>query len=381
MLKKLFFTFLLPAVLLSVTNSKVVAQQYYLFAGTYTSGSSDGIYVYKFDAGTGKITPVDTAKNIDNPSYLTLSRDGKFLYAVNESGGKKPGQISSFSFDAVTGKLKLLNQRGSLGDYPCYITVSDNRKWAIAGNYGGGNLVAYAIAPDGSLSDNKQLITHTGKSLTVGGQETSHVHSTMLSPDKKFLLVPDLGLDKVMIYQFSESSRENPLKAANPPYAAVTEGSGPRHLAFHPNGKWVYLIQEMSGKVNAFNYKQGTLTSFQEIDGHQQNYSGRRGSADIHVSPDGKFLYSSNRFEANNLAIFKIDQSTGKLSVAGFQGVIGEKPRNFIIEPSGKFLLVANQETNDIRFFIRNPDTGLLRQSETVIKVGNPVCLQLLPIK
>ncbi|ULQ53695.1 lactonase family protein [Flavihumibacter fluvii] len=356
------------------------AQQYYLFVGTYTKGKSEGIYVYRFDGITGTITPVDTAKNIENPSYLAVSNDGKFVYAVNENGGTKPGQLSAFSFDQQLGKLTLMNQKESKGDYPCYITISSNRKWVIAGNYGGGNLAAYATNANGSLSDIVQVINHSGNSINKDRQESAHVHSTIFTKDNKYLLVPDLGIDKVMTYQFNASAKSEPLKTAPKPFTSITAGSGPRHLSFHPNGKWVYLIEELSGKVSAWLYKEGSLKLFQEVDAHPTDFKGERGSADIHVSPDGKHLYASNRGDANNLAIFSIDPSTGKLSTKGFQDVLGKTPRNFIIEPSGNFVLVANQESNDIRIFRRNTKTGLLTPTSTVIQVGNPVCLQLLSI-
>jgi 6-phosphogluconolactonase len=372
---------ILPAFTLMFLCQALSAQKYYLFTGTYTKGTSEGIYVYRFDAGSGMVTPVDTAKNIQNPSYLTISRDGKSVYAVTENGGDKPGQLNAFSFDPRQGKLRLLNQKNSQGDYPCYITVSSNRKWAIAANYGGGSLIAYKLNKDGSLTDQYQLIKHSGSGPNKDRQESPHVHSTVITPDGHYLLVPDLGIDKVMIYQFNEASIENPLRPASKPAITITPGNGPRHLAFHPNGKWVYLMEEMGGQVSSWTYKNGNLTNFQHIDAHPDNYTGERGSADIHISPDGKFLYASNRYQANNLAIYSINPLSGMLKLLGFQNVLGSKPRNFIIEPSGKYILVANEESNDIRIFKRDKESGLLKPTQTIITVSNPVCLQLLPIK
>lgn len=355
------------------------AQSYLLFTGTYTSGSSEGIYVYKFDAATGRVSAVDTVRQISNPSYLTLSDDGRFLYAVSENGGKTPGMLAAFSVDPAIGTVKALNQMPSKGDFPCYITVSKNRKWVIAANYGGGSLVAYEIKQDGSLSDHYQLIQHTGTGPNKERQEAPHVHSTIFSPDQHYLFAPDLGIDQVSIYRFDASDKE-PLTPAKQPFAAIKAGNGPRHIAFHPNKKWMYVIEEMGGTVSAWNYHKGTMKEFQRIDAHPEGYTGDRGSADIHVSPDGNYLYASNRFQANNITIFKIDQTTGRLTVKGFQDVLGKKPRNFIIDPTGQYVIVANQESNDIRFFRRDIITGLLAPTNTVIKVGNPVCLQLLAL-
>jgi 6-phosphogluconolactonase len=356
------------------------AQEYFLFTGTYTTGSSKGIYVFRFNAADGSATPLDSAR-ISQPSYLAVSHDGNFVYAVSETGGNTPGSISAFSFDKQSGKLTLLNTRTSFGDYPCYITVSPNRKWVIAGNYGSGNFVAYGINSDGSISDNYQEIRHAGSGKDRSRQEGPHVHSTVFTPDNKFLLVSDLGLDRIMIYSFDESAKEKPLKAAKQSFAEAVPGSGPRHLAFHPNGRWLFLIEEMSGNVSSWQYKNGTLKRTNSIDAHAPGYKGDRGSADIHVSADGRFLYASNRYAANDIAIFSIDQKNGNLKYEGSQDVIGKKPRNFTLSPEGKYLLVANQETDDIRIFRRNPETGKLTNTENIIHVGNPVCLQLYPIR
>ncbi len=374
---KLYKTFL-PFLLLMVSNMFVNAQDFRLYVGTYTSGASEGIYAFRFDATTGKAYPIDTARGVSNPSYLCISRDGNFLYAVNENGGAKPGALSAFSIDAASGKLHFLNSRPSEGDYPCYITVSKNRKWVFAANYGGGSLVGYALAPDGSLSDNKQFIRHQGKGTDPGRQEGPHVHSTTFTPSEDFLLVCDLGLDKIFSYRFRENADSSPLQAAQPPYANTQPAHGPRHIDFHPNGKWFYLMEEMSGFVSAWTYKKGRMESFQLIDAHEKGYTGERGSADIHLSPDGKFLYASNRFASNNIAIFAVNEKNGRLASIGFQSLQGRKPRNFVIDPTGKFLLVANQDSDDIEVYRRDPVSGLLQRTENTIRVGSPVCLKMV---
>ncbi|GAO43628.1 lactonase family protein [Flavihumibacter petaseus] len=351
------------------------SQMLRLYVGTYTSDKSEGIYLFNFDPATGTATPGGVTSGVSNPSYLTLSKDGKNLYAVNENGGKEPGSISAFSVNPSDGKLTFLNKLPSGGDYPCYITASDNRKWVIAANYGGGSLVAYPLLIDGSLADKQQLIQHTGKGTNPDRQEGPHVHSTTITPDGRYVLVCDLGLDKIFTYKFNSEADQTALSAANPPFAATAPGDGPRHIAFHPNGRWFFEMGEMSGKVSSWQYKKGKMTMLQSVDAHTPQYSGDRGSADIHVSPDGKFVYASNRYASNNIAIISIDPKTGMMTNAGFQDLKVKKPRNFVIDPSGKYLLVAGQESGGIEVFERNAETGQLT-SKGIIDVPNPVCLK-----
>jgi 6-phosphogluconolactonase len=367
----------LLVILLSIFMIHVNAQEYYLFVGTYTTGKSKGIYVFKFNAANGEASWVSNTDSCTNPSFLAVAPNGKHIYAVNETGRDKPGRVSAFSFDKTSGKLGLINQQLSGGDDPCFITTDQSGKWAIVGNYSGGNLSAFPINSNGSISPYSQLIQHTGSSANKQRQEKAHVHSTFFAPDNQYVLVPDLGMDKVMAYQFNPASQK-PLTPAAKPFTTVAPGSGPRHLAFHPNKKYAYLIEEMSGAVTAYNYQNGTLNSIQTIATHPADFTGQPGSADIHVSPDGKFLYASNRGSENNLAIFSIDQANGKLAGKGYQAIPGEQPRNFIIDPTGNYLLVANQRTNNIVIYKRDKQTGLLQQTLQQVEVPNPVCLQLL---
>ncbi|MFT4023765.1 MAG: lactonase family protein [Flavihumibacter sp.] len=344
--------------------------------GTYTSGASEGIYVFEFNAATGQFQAVDTARGISNPSYLVTGNNGRNLYAVNENKGNAAA-ISAFSVEPRTGKFQFINKKTSLGDAPCYVTVSEKNKWVIAANYSGGSLTAYKLAPDGGLSDTYQTIQHTGKGVDTSRQLTPHVHSTIFDPNEAFLLVADLGLDKIYSYQFRESAKTNPLKPASPPFAAVTPGSGPRHLVFHPNQKWFYLIEEMSGFVSSWTYQKGSMSSTGRVDAHAPGYTGRRGSADIHISPDGRFVYASNRFEANDIAIFSVDPANGMLTNISNQPLTTKNPRNFIISPDGNWLLAAGQNDTFIEVLKRNQHTGLLTATDIRIPVPNAVCIQL----
>lgn len=349
-------------------------QEYFLFIGTYTTGKSEGIYVYKFNSSTGEATPLSIAKGVQNPSFLELSPSGNFLYAIN---AKQPGEVTSFAFDRSSGSLRFLNKQPSGGDNPCYVSVNGTGKWVMAGNYSGGNFSALPVQPDGSLGPPAQVINHTGKSVNPNRQEKPHVHAVVFSPDQRFVYVPDLGTDKVMIYNF-KANASLPLSDASQSFVKTKGGSGPRHITFHPERPFVYLVEELSGTVSVYRYKNGRLALLQNTSSHPEGYKGQRSSADIHVSPDGRFLYVSNRGEANSIAIFMIEPSIGRLQLRGFQSTLGIQPRNFVIDPSGKYLLVANQESSNIVVFKRDVKTGLLQPVGKQIEIPNPVCLKLL---
>lgn len=359
------------------TLTAATAQEYFLFIGTYTGTGSKGIYVYKFNATTGKATWVSNTDSVVNPSYLAITGDGKMVYACTETRTVNAGGVSAFRFDKATGKLSFVNKQSSGGDNPAYVAVDKKGKWVVAGNYSGGSLAAFPVNQDGSIKPYIQLIQHKGSSVDADRQEMAHVHATVFSPDQAYLFVPDLGMDKVKIYRFLPS-QQKPLQPASPDAANATPGAGPRHFTFHPNKKWAYLIEEMAGAVVAYAYKSGKLNKLQRINAHPDTLTSQPGSADIHVSPDGKFLYASNRGKENNIAIFKINQNTGKLSLQGYQSTMGEIPRNFCIDPTGNFLLAANQETNNIVVFKRDKTTGMLSYTGEQLNIPEPVCLKMI---
>ncbi len=345
--------------------------------GTYTSGGSKGIYVYHYNSKTGKTDWVSNTDSSANPSFLTIAPNGKYVYAVNEVSRKQAGLISAYAFDPKTAKLKFINQTSSGSENPCHISISKNGKWVLTANYSGGSLAALPVNSDGSIAPFTQHIVHTGKGTNLARQDMPHVHSVFLSPDEKYLLTPDLGTDKVNIYSFNQTAKQ-PLSPAKQPFIAIEPGSGPRHLDFSPNGKYVYLTEEMSGMVSVHRYQNGTTQFVQRIATHPADYKGQPGNADIHISADGKFLYASNRGKENNIAIFSVDASTGKLTALGYESTRGEGPRNFTIDPSGNFLLVANQLTSNVELFHRDPKTGLLKHTGNSLQIPNPVCLKFL---
>ncbi len=355
------------------------AQNYHLLIGTYTSTGSKGIYVYNFNVQTGNAKWVSNTDSVVNPSYITLSHNGKFVYAVNETNGSDPGKVSAFSFNNKKGTLKFLNTQLSGGDDPCYTSASNDDKWLAVANYTGGSVAVFPINPNGSLKPYSQLIQDSGSSINKERQEKAHVHEAVFSPDYNYLFTPDLGMDKLMVYHFNPTLKK-PLIPSKPLSLNTPAGSGPRHIVFHPKKKFAYLIHELSGTVTAYSYQNGKFKQLQELPAHPDGYTGVIGSAEVQVSPDGKFLYASNRGDENTISIFAINIATGKLKLAGYQSVLGKAPRNFIIDPTGNYLIVADQDSDNIVIFKRDKSSGLLKETGEQIHLPKPVCLQMIKI-
>ncbi|MDX2048040.1 MAG: lactonase family protein [Chitinophagaceae bacterium] len=373
------FAFLISVLINLSAQTMQTENEHYMLIGTYTSGKSEGIYVYKFNTATADFAHVSTIKS-PNPSFLAVSPDRQFVYAVYEEGNNnKGGSVAAFRFDKQTGKLTMLNQQLSGGDHPCYVAIDKTGKWVAAGNYTGGSAAILPVKEDGSLGEAITVMQHTGSGVNKSRQEKPHVHATVFSKDNRFLFVPDLGTDKVMIYAFDEKTGK--LAEAKQPFAKSKDGSGPRHIDFHPNNKYAYLMEEMSGTVVVYAHGNGKLTPLQRISSLPKDFKGDIGSADIHISPDGKFVYASNRLGSNSIAIFKVNPQNGKLSLVDIQSSLGLIPRNFNFDPSANFLLVANQNSDYIVVFKRNKQTGLLTDTGKRIEVGKPVCIKWIPVR
>ncbi|KQN38297.1 6-phosphogluconolactonase [Pedobacter sp. Leaf41] len=358
--------------LMSLLSTIAFAQKtnYNLLVGTYTKpGKSEGIYIYNFNTATAASNLKQIAKGIANPSYLAVSPDNNFVYAVNETGNTST--VSAFSYDQKTGLLSFLNKVDSHGADPCFVTV-DNKNVIVA-NYSGGSLAVFPRNADGSLSEASQVIQHTGKSIDPKGrQKSAHVHMVKFTPDKKHLVVNDLGEDHIYIYNYNPTGKDKTLTEKK--VLKTNAGTGPRHITFTPNGKFAYLVHEFNGSITAFSYSNGNLIKLQEIGTTPKNFSGSVDAADVHVSADGKFLYETNRGDANSISAFSI-LPTGKLKFIETVSTLGKGPRNFTIDPSGKYLLIGHQYTNNIIVFNRNKTTGKLTDSGKRIEVGSPVCL------
>ncbi len=366
---------LLPLALLIAMTSLGQNKEVYLITGTYTNWGSEGIYVVKFDTATGSLRQVSTAK-ANNPSFVISSPDKKYVYAVLENAGPSGGEAAAFSFNADKGELTFINKQFTEGNHPCHLAIDKSGKQLFASNYSGGNLAAFSIRADGGLDKAAFVSQHEGRGAHPERQQKPHVHSSILSPDKEWLFVADLGSDKIVPYKINKKTRA----LQQMPAVATSPGAGPRHMRFHPSGKFLYVIEELSGHVSTYSYKKGVLTAIQRVSSLPEGDTRFAGSADIHISADGNFLYASNRAEHNNIVIYSIDKKTGLLTTAGFQSVLGKAPRNFTIDPSQKFLLVANQDTNEIVVFKRDKTSGLLEDSGNRLKISRPVCLEwILP--
>jgi 6-phosphogluconolactonase len=373
-MKKIFLLCCMLLPFATVFGQSQKGKDYRLLIGTYANeDKSNGIYAYTFNSETGDFNSSGPPTLLLNSSYLAISNDNKNVYAVGEGG---QGSVNAYAFNAATGVLTLLNSVPSPG--PCYVSVDDKKKFVFVGNYGGGSVLSIPLNADGSFGAEVQNIKHEGSSVVKDRQDKPHVHAVVLSPDDRFLLVPDLGVDKVYQYRV-DITKPQGLSPGSSPFTSVKPGGGPRHLAFHPNGKYAYLALELVADVAVFGYKDGKLEERQTISMIEPGFNGKVSAADIHTSPDGKFLYVSNRGDANQIAIFSIDKDGG-LKTVGHQSVLGKTPRNFAIDPSGNFLLAANQNTNDIVIFKRDVKTGLLTDTGKKIQVDKPVCLKFTEI-
>ncbi len=350
------------------------AQHLCVFIGSYNwDKTKEGIYVFELDTLSGTLTKITTFTGIANPSYLTVSTNGRFIYSCTESKTPKGGSVSSFEFNYKKKSLNFLNKQPSNGENPVYVTLHKSGKWLVDGNYTEGSVSVYPLTAEGKIGEMVQNIQFTEGSINKERQDRSHIHSTVFSPAFDQLFLPDLGADKIRCYQFDDSKKD-PLQVAVIPAINTLPGSGPRHMAFHPNGKFAYCIDELSGTIDAYRYENATLTNLQRIDTHPSDLKMGFESADIHISPDGNFLYASNRGKENNIAIFSINKN-GALSITGYQSTFGDHPRIFGMDASGKFLIVANVMTNNIVVFKRNAENG------TLTKVGeepvsSPSCVQ-----
>ena len=354
-----------------------------LLVGTYTSGESKskGIYVLKFDPRDGGITPHGVVDGVEEPSFLAIDEPRNFVYAVNETlefNGQKSGSVSSFALRPDAGALKFINKQPSMGAAPCHITVSHDGKFVLVANYLGGNVAVLPVSKDGVLMPAVDIKQHSGSGPDKKRQDSAHAHSVILDQNGRFAFVNDLGVDKIFIYEFDAATgRLNPNR--NQPYFQTKPGAGPRHLKFHPSGKYAFVINELDMTISSLAYDaaKGSLKEVQTVSTLPSGFSGDNTCADIHVTPDGAFLYASNRGH-DSLVGFKVDPQSGRLELIGHTSTQGKTPRNFLIDPTGKYLLVANQRSDSIVTFEIEKKTGRLRSIGGKVTVPSPVCLQLV---
>jgi len=368
---------------ISLSGQKPAAKSYLLFVGTYTQGNSKGIYSYRYDAATGKLTSLGLAAETVNPSFLAAEPNGQFLYAVNEVQKYKDsvsGGVTSFAIDRATGKLTSLNEVASRGADPCYISFDKTGKYVLVANYTSGNIAVFPIQKDASLGEASAFVQHTGHSVNAERQEGPHAHWIETTADNRFAIVSDLGLDELLVYRFDASNGS--LSPNDPPYAKLDAGSGPRHFAFHPNGKFAYVVNELGSTIISLTYDpaKGVLSPFQTVSTLPKGFSGSNDTAEIHVHPNGKFLFASNRGH-DSIALFSIDQTSGRLTLVDHFSTQGKTPRNLEIDPTGQRLFVANQDSGNIVVFQIDQQTGRLTQTGEPLNVPSPVSLRFVSAK
>ena len=360
-----------------------------VYVGTYTGAKSKGVYLCRFDTATGKLSEPELVAETVNPTFLAIAPAGKelatseraWLYAANEvGGGGRHGTVTAYGIDRTTGRLSLLNQQSSRGPGPCHASVDASGKCLLVANYSGGSVAVLPIQANGRLGEATTFIQHTGAGPNKSRQEGPHAHFIQTDPSNRHALVCDLGLDQVKIYDLDTA--KGALTPHEPPFAKLEGGAGPRHLAFHPGGHWVYVISEMGSTITAFNYAADTANfeQFQVIKTLPEGFNRPSTTAEIEVHPSGRFLYGSNRGH-DSLAVYAIDAASGKLTLVEHQSTQGKQPRNFAIDPSGQWLLAANQSSDTVVVFRIATATGRLLPTGQSVTVGAPVCLKYVPAK
>jgi 6-phosphogluconolactonase len=368
-----------------------MANEMLVYVGTYTEairfgtgkileGKGEGIYLYRMDPATGVLELDSTTTGVVNPSYLAIDPTQRFLYAVNELKtyeDKPTGTVSSFAVDVESGRLEFLNKQLTHGTDPCHVTVDAKRRNIFVANFMSGSVCVLPVRKDGSLGEASDFIQHLGSSVDPVRQKGPHAHSVTLDRTNRFAFVPDLGLDKLMVYTFDRT------RGMLEPHAAawikIKPGAGPRHVGLHPGGKFAFLINELDSSLAAlsFDARKGVFTELQVVPTLPEGFQGESTCADIQVAPSGRFVYASNRGH-DSLVIYRIEQRTGKLTYVGHQSTQGRTPRQFEIDPTGRFLLVGNQDTDTIVPFRIDPKTGALAPTGQVLQVPTPVCVKFL---
>ncbi|MBO3033396.1 lactonase family protein [Burkholderia pseudomallei] len=363
---------------------------YNLLVGTYTGSGSDGIYVYRFDTDSGRVSPVSSAK-AENPSYLVASRDGRHVYAVNELPGDAGpasvrGGVSAFDFDAKTGALKFVNRVSAQGNDPCYLSLSPDGRYLVVANYSvasdpGGSFSVFPVEATGALGAVVLNVHHEGTGPVKGRQDGAHVHSTVFSPDGKYLFVQDLGADKLYSYRYTPDGSRGLIGPTESRYTLAKAGSGPRHLVFGANGRFAYVTNELNASVDVYRYDDGRLAHIETVPMTAPGFAGKVGGGALHLSPDGRFLYATNRGDANDIVIYAVNAADGKLTLVGRQSSLGKTPREFAIDPSGKWLIVGNQDSDSVFVFRRDIASGRLEPNPARIRIDKPVDFKFVPVQ
>jgi 6-phosphogluconolactonase len=348
----------------------------FVYVGTFTEppmGSAEGLYVYRFDPETGALTHAQTLSGVASPAFLALDAGQRFLYAVSETSN---GAVSAYSRDPGTGELRALNSQSAHGASPCYIGLDASGRYALVANYNGETVTVLPVREDGHLREATIVVRHQGSSVNPQRQERPHPHMIAPAPGGRFVLATDLGTDRVMIYQLDTTTGRLEPNQLGPAFAATELGAGPRHFAFAPNGRTVYVINELASTLTVFDFdgETGALQARQTVSTLPEDFDGTSWCAHVVVSPDGRFVYGSNRGH-DSITIWAIDQNSGEVTLVGHESTRGQTPRNFALDPTGRWLLAANQDTHTVVTFRRDPESGGLTATGQVAEILSPVCL------
>lgn len=354
-----------------------------VYVGTYTGPVSKGIYAFRFASATGRLTALGLAAETPNPSFLAVHPSRNFLYAVNEVGefgGRKSGAVGAFAIDRATGRLTLLNQVSSRGEGPCHLSLDRAGKYVLVANYGGGSVAALPVLEDGRLGEATGFVQHKGKSINPQRQEGPHAHAIEAAPDNRFVLAADLGLDRILVYRFD--SEKGTLRPNDPPHAPLAPGAGPRHFAFSPDGRFLYVLNELASTmtVKAYDAQRGVLTEVETLSTLPGGFEGENYTAEVVAHPSGKFLYGSNRGH-DSIVVFAVEAATGRIRPVEHVSTQGKWPRNFAVDPTGATLIAANQRSDNLVVFRIASQTGRLTPAGHGVEVPSPACVTFVALE
>lgn len=366
--------------IVSKKHDAIMDKDVYLYVGSYAEAEEYGLHVFVYDEKNLQIKEIQQLSGHRNPSFLAIHPSGDFLYSVNEIAdfnGVSEGSVTSFAIDRDSGELEYINQQSSKGAHPCHISVPDNGNHILVANYSGGNLAVLPVAPDGSLEMASDIVQHEGSGINERRQRGPHAHSIYPNLDGSMIFSADLGTNKVMIYE-AVNDEGALIPNSIQPYLKMEPGAGPRHIAFHPSGKWIYVINELNSTITRleFDPQTGNAHVLESVTTLPEGWDDESFCADIHVHPSGRFLYASNRGH-NSIAVFKIEND-GRVVPKGHESVRGEWPRNFAIDPAGARIFVANQHSNNITIFDIDQNSGGLSFTGIELKIQKPVCIKFL---
>ncbi len=365
--------------ILGLISSSIAAEakDYFVYAGTYTGKGSKGIYRMRFDSASGKLSAPELAAESDNPSFLAVDAKGRYLYAVNEAT-TGDGEVSAFQINPASGALTALNKVSSHGGSPCHLSFDKTGKWILIANYTGGSVASFPVLDDGKLGEAVSVIKHRGKSIDLNRQEGPHAHAIETTADNRFALVPDLGADQIVVYHFDAASGK--LSPSDPPVGKAHAGAGPRHLVFAPGHASLLVLNELDSTISTYSNNSGTLKELHSVSTLPQGFSGHNTTAEIAIDHSGKLVYASNR-GVDDIAVFKLEAGSEKLTPVQHMPTGGKTPRHFAIDPSGKFLFAENQDSDTIVRFQINQKSGELAATGDTVSLPAPICLVFVAVK